>query len=74
MSSDPRAVVNHGVSSSLVDETFRQTRALFGLPLEEKERILQDENSRGYTPFNVRRGIGGVMTARAGFQSFRQRS
>ncbi|GLC72573.1 hypothetical protein PLESTF_001266100 [Pleodorina starrii] len=44
-------VSNHGVPQSLVDETFQQQRQLFGLPLEHKMALLQNENNRGYTPF-----------------------
>ncbi|KAG2449269.1 hypothetical protein HYH02_005426 [Chlamydomonas schloesseri] len=44
-------VTGHGVSQDLVDEAFTQQRALFGLPLEAKMALLQDDNNRGYTPF-----------------------
>lgn len=44
-------VRNHGVAAGLVEETFEQSRRLFALPLEEKRRLLADENSRGWTPF-----------------------
>jgi isopenicillin N synthase-like dioxygenase len=52
-----RAVINHGVPAELVASTFEQQRALFGLPLEDKMRLLQNENNRGYTPFRVRRDV-----------------
>uniref|UniRef100_A0A7R9YQ36 Fe2OG dioxygenase domain-containing protein n=1 Tax=Chlamydomonas euryale TaxID=1486919 RepID=A0A7R9YQ36_9CHLO len=44
-------VSNHGVDGELVDLTFDRTRSLFALPLEEKQRLLQDKNNRGWTPF-----------------------
>ncbi|GLI63800.1 hypothetical protein VaNZ11_006885 [Volvox africanus] len=44
-------VTNHGVSQSLVDDTFEQQRELFHLPMAEKMAMLQNENNRGYTPF-----------------------
>ncbi len=34
-----------------MEEAFDQSRKLFALPLEEKRRLLADENSRGWTPF-----------------------
>ncbi|KAG1675651.1 hypothetical protein FOA52_002360 [Chlamydomonas sp. UWO 241] len=44
-------VSNHGVAPALVEGTFERSRALFALPLEEKQRMVQDENNRGWTPF-----------------------
>lgn len=40
------------MSQELIDHTFTQTRSLFALPLEEKQKLLADENNRGWTPFN----------------------
>lgn len=44
-------VVNHGIPLSLIDGYFSTVKDLFALPLEEKMKILQDENNRGYTPY-----------------------
>ena len=40
------AVVNHGVSEELVAEVFKQNRACFALPAEQKRFILADCNNR----------------------------
>ena len=48
------AVSNHGVSEALVNDMFEQQRQIFALPTEEKMKLLQDANNRGYTPFRVR--------------------
>ncbi|GBF96785.1 adenine guanine permease [Raphidocelis subcapitata] len=40
----------HGVPQPVVDAMFDQMRRLFALPLEDKMKMLQDENNRGYTP------------------------
>lgn len=41
----------HGIPEELLSEVFRQFKAAFALPQEEKDRLLADENNRGYTPF-----------------------
>ncbi|CAN4113996.1 unnamed protein product [Withania somnifera] len=43
-------VVNHGISQEFMDEVFAQSKKLFGLPLEEKMKLLRNEKHRGYTP------------------------
>lgn len=43
-------VVNHGIDEALVERVFAESRHFFGLPLEEKKKVLQDKNNRGYTP------------------------
>ena len=45
-----RAVKNHGLATDLVEKVFEQVRAFFALPLEEKMKIPQDANDRGYVP------------------------
>lgn len=45
-------VSGHGVPAATVDAMFDQLRAAFGLPMEEKLKLLQDENNRGYTPLS----------------------
>ena len=44
-------VINHGVDVNLLDETFEQSKRFFALPIEEKMKVIHDENHRGYTPF-----------------------
>lgn len=39
-------VSSHGVDARLVEDTFACTRSMFGMPLEEKKRLLQDKNNR----------------------------
>ncbi|MEM7195498.1 MAG: 2-oxoglutarate and iron-dependent oxygenase domain-containing protein [Pseudomonadota bacterium] len=46
-------VRNHGVSQQLVDDTFRQTKEFFALPLDEKAKLgieLSGPTLRGYIP------------------------
>ncbi|XP_002982743.2 2-oxoglutarate-Fe(II) type oxidoreductase hxnY [Selaginella moellendorffii] len=43
-------VVNHGISEEFMAQVFEQSRKFFTLPLEEKMKVYQDENFRGYTP------------------------
>ncbi|GLJ16544.1 hypothetical protein SUGI_0283050 [Cryptomeria japonica] len=43
-------VINHGVSQELFDDLFHQSRKFFEFPLEEKMKVLRDQNFRGYTP------------------------
>ncbi|KAH9318566.1 hypothetical protein KI387_020335, partial [Taxus chinensis] len=43
-------VINHGISQDLFDDLFQQSRKFFEFPLEEKMRVLRNENFRGYTP------------------------
>ena len=44
-----RAVSNHGLQN-LLEEHFKESRKFFELPLEKKNEIIVDANSRGYTP------------------------
>eukprot|EP00775_Hariotina_reticulata_P010233 gene10233-10393_t len=44
-------VKNHGVPDPLLQDVFQQLKAAFNLPPEEKQKLLADENNRGYTPF-----------------------
>lgn len=44
-------VKNHRVPQSLIDQMFEENRKAFGLPLEDKLKMILDENGRGYTPF-----------------------
>lgn len=41
----------HGIPSTFLQEVFSQTKALFDLPLEEKQALSDKEMSRGYTAF-----------------------
>ncbi|EFJ07932.1 hypothetical protein SELMODRAFT_229575 [Selaginella moellendorffii] len=43
-------VANHGISEEFMAQVFEQSRKFFTLPLEEKMKVYQDENFRGYTP------------------------
>jgi isopenicillin N synthase-like dioxygenase len=43
-------VTNHGIAPSTVDALFRQSRALFALPLPAKLQLLVDRNNRGFSP------------------------
>ncbi|KTD82573.1 isopenicillin N synthase family dioxygenase [Legionella waltersii] len=44
-------IVNHGISQSLFDRIFEQSRLFHHLPEEEKMKIVQNEFFRGYMPF-----------------------
>jgi len=44
-------VGGHGIPAALVEGTLDANRKLFGLPLEQKQALLADENNRGWTPF-----------------------
>lgn len=44
-------MTNHGIDLVLIEKVFRESKKLFALPDAEKEKLLQDENNRGYTPF-----------------------
>lgn len=41
----------HGIPEQRLAEVFRQFQAAFALPEAEKQKLLADENNRGYTPF-----------------------
>lgn len=41
------------MDEDLIAEVFRQNKAFFDLPVEEKTKILADDNFRGYTPMKV---------------------
>jgi len=43
-------VKNHGVADNTVRRAFEQTRRLFDLPAEAKQKLLQNRHNRGYTP------------------------
>eukprot|EP01023_Acetabularia_acetabulum_P002706 TRINITY_DN1112_c0_g1_i1.p1 TRINITY_DN1112_c0_g1~~TRINITY_DN1112_c0_g1_i1.p1 ORF type:complete len:379 (-),score=45.44 TRINITY_DN1112_c0_g1_i1:465-1457(-) len=43
-------VVNHGVSETLIEKQFEQSRKFFEMPEDEKLKIVVDSNNRGYTP------------------------
>ncbi|KAG0463983.1 hypothetical protein HPP92_020052 [Vanilla planifolia] len=43
-------VVDHGISQDLTDEVFFQSKMFFGLPLQEKMKLLRNKKHRGYTP------------------------
>uniref|UniRef100_A0A0D6QYU0 Fe2OG dioxygenase domain-containing protein n=1 Tax=Araucaria cunninghamii TaxID=56994 RepID=A0A0D6QYU0_ARACU len=43
-------VINHGISQELFDELFHESRKFFELPLEEKMKVIRNQNFRGYTP------------------------
>ncbi|WIA38103.1 hypothetical protein OEZ86_001465 [Tetradesmus obliquus] len=42
---------NHGIPQELLSELFKQMRAAFALPEQDKMAMLADENNRGYTPY-----------------------
>ena len=44
-------LINHGLDLDLLDEVFEQSKRFFALPIEEKMKVIHDENHRGYTPF-----------------------
>ncbi|KAJ7546118.1 hypothetical protein O6H91_08G025400 [Diphasiastrum complanatum] len=44
-------VVNHGIDLQFINEVFKHSKRFFSLPLEEKMKVLQDKNNRGYTPY-----------------------
>ena len=44
-------IINHGVDTNLLDAVFEQSKRFFALPIEEKMKVIHDENHRGYTPF-----------------------
>jgi isopenicillin N synthase-like dioxygenase len=44
-------LINHGLDLDLLDEAFEQSKRFFALPIEEKMKVIHDENHRGYTPF-----------------------
>eukprot|EP00897_Mesotaenium_endlicherianum_P001808 jgi/Mesen1/1655/ME000135S00656 len=44
-------LVNHGVEMSLLQKVFNESRKFFELSVEEKLKVVQDKNNRGYTPF-----------------------
>lgn len=44
-------VINHGISEEFLETVFRQSKTFFGLPKEEKMKLLRNEKHRGYTPF-----------------------
>ncbi|GMH32693.1 hypothetical protein BSKO_00527 [Bryopsis sp. KO-2023] len=44
-------ISNHGLPESFKNDYFSKMEKLFALPLEEKMKVLQDENNKGYTPF-----------------------
>lgn len=44
-------VINHGISEEFLETVFRQSKTFFGLPKEEKTKLLRNEKHRGYTPF-----------------------
>ena len=46
-------LVNHGISSELVDGIFAASRAFHALPLDEKMRIELDSANRGFLPINT---------------------
>lgn len=47
-------IVNHGVKAQVVDEVFEQARRFFDQPEVFKQRLLFDENDRGYkAPGNI---------------------
>ncbi|CAA7036735.1 unnamed protein product [Microthlaspi erraticum] len=43
-------VINHGIREELKDEAFEQSKKFFGLPMEEKMKVLRNEKYRGYSP------------------------
>ncbi|CAH8358098.1 unnamed protein product [Eruca vesicaria subsp. sativa] len=43
-------VINHGLSEELENETFKQSKKLFALPLEQKMKVLRNKKNRGYSP------------------------
>lgn len=43
-------VVNHGIDQDFMDEVFAQSKRFFGLPLNDKMKLLKNEKNRGYTP------------------------
>lgn len=45
-------VTNHGISQSLIDEVFSQTKQFFSLPIEEKMKLLVNEKYRGFEPMS----------------------
>ncbi|KAJ4713835.1 2-oxoglutarate (2OG) and Fe(II)-dependent oxygenase superfamily protein [Melia azedarach] len=45
-------VINHGMSQEFMDETFAQFKRFFDLPMEEKMKLVWNNNLRGYRPSN----------------------
>ncbi|ERN15138.1 2-oxoglutarate-dependent dioxygenase tropC [Amborella trichopoda] len=43
-------LVNHGINLDFMDEVFSQSKKFFDLPVEEKMKVLRNEQHRGYTP------------------------
>jgi len=46
-------IVNHGISTNIIDDTFRYSKEFFDLPLNEKMKYSLENNSmsfRGYSP------------------------
>ncbi|WJX54217.1 hypothetical protein P8452_40126 [Trifolium repens] len=43
-------LVNHGISQDFMDQVFAQSKKFFTLPLNQKMKLLRNENHRGYTP------------------------
>lgn len=44
------AIINHGIPQELIDESFKQTAALFEIPMEEKLRHRVGYHHQGYLP------------------------
>lgn len=49
------AVTGHGIDEQLIKAVFRQNKAFFDLPLEEKLKIKVSKHVRGYTAREVSR-------------------
>ncbi|OQR81397.1 hypothetical protein THRCLA_11773 [Thraustotheca clavata] len=43
---------NHGISKTLIDAVYTEMHHFFQQPLTEKNKVLANENMRGYTPMN----------------------
>jgi isopenicillin N synthase-like dioxygenase len=46
-------LINHNISSSLIEEAFSEAEKFHSLPLEEKLKIKQNDCFRGYVPINA---------------------
>lgn len=60
-------VKNHGIDQAVVDDVFEQMRRFFGLPLEERMKIVKDRFHRGYLPLGTTRYPGRLADLKDSF-------